>query len=114
MGSYISGDVALVPFRFATFDQGAAGSTDLVAAVSGYKIRVLGYVVSLAAAGTAKFQSNASTDLTGAIPLAINVPLVFDGGLLAPAFQTAIGEKLNIVTATGAGKGHVCYVLVNV
>jgi hypothetical protein len=87
----------------------AAASADVVAAVPGKKIRVLQYKVVVDAAMTVKFQSGASTDLTGAMPFAAN------GGSSDPyspvgLFETAVGEKLNVVLV-GAGNiaGHLSY-----
>jgi hypothetical protein len=88
-------------------------STDLVAAVSGRKIRVLAMCYSQASATSLKFQTNATTDLTGAFTTSAanlngNLPFNPFGW-----FQTALGEKLNYVPATAvATHVSVTYVLI--
>ena len=88
------------------------GDNTIVAAVSGKRIRVLGYVLNVNAAGTVQWKSGASTALSGAMEL------VDGGGVSAPMigipgrfwFQTASGEALVLATATGVdGLGHVAY-----
>lgn len=86
------------------------GSADLVALVTGKKIRVLSYTIVLNADSTVKFQSGGSTDLTGAMPHGAK------GGVsvaFSPVghFETASGEKLNLVLGTSvAWGGHLAYV----
>lgn len=81
-----------------------AASGDLVAAVPGSAIEVLGLALSAASGVTVKFQSNAATDLTGAMSLATGTPLVvpvsapsLPGGGPPAWLRTAAGEKLNLV-----------------
>jgi hypothetical protein len=94
----------------ASFDQGAAGSTDLVAAPgAGLKIYVVAFVSSSSVAGTLKFQEGGTTDLSGAMPMAAS-PAVLASDGIEPILQTnTAGVKLNIVTATGAAKGYLRY-----
>lgn len=96
-----------------------AASGDLVAAPSGsttgQKVRVVSYCVAAAnATTTVKFQSGASTDLTGAITLAQGVPLVRDGSLEAPVMECGKDAKLNIVLGGTPGQvsGHLTYEIV--
>jgi len=97
--------------KFAT-GSGTA-TTDLVAAVTGRKIRVLAVAYSQASATSLKFQSGASTDLTGALTtnaanLNNNLPYNPFGW-----FQTASGEKLNYVPATSvATHVSISYILI--
>lgn len=95
----------------AAIAQGAAGSTDLVAAPGvGLKIYVVNIVVALDAAGSIKFQENAATDLSGAMPVAINSGFVELGSGLEPVIQTNTANlKLNIVTVTGKAFGWFRY-----
>ena len=85
---------ANLPAKFAKVDLAASG--DLVAAVTGKKIRVVGLCLVAAGSVTAKFQTGAATDLTGAISLVAGTPL-------QPGFdptghlETASGGKLNLV-----------------
>lgn len=87
--------------------QGAAGSTDLLAAQAGQRIYIVGAFIDLDAAGTLKFQSGGATDIDGAIPIASNGGFVLPPDIANPWNYTKVGEKLNIVTATGKAFGHV-------
>ena len=88
------------------------GDRTIVAAVSGKKIKVLGYVVSGDAAGAFTWKSG-STAISGAMEalsgVGIHVPATSWG-----AVTTAEGEALvlNIEAGTVIG-GHVTYVLVD-
>lgn len=86
----------------------SSGTTALVAAVSGKRIRVYSYALVLTSAGTAKFQS-ASTDKTGAMSFAANGGISCAPGD-SPWLSTASGEALNIVT-TASAEGHLSYVV---
>lgn len=84
----------------------SATGTDaaVVAAVTGKKIRVTAYNLSLSATGSAIFESDAGSDtaLTGALAALANTPL--PGGQHNPGghFETLSGEAL-IVTIAGGG-----------
>lgn len=88
------------------------GDNTVVAAVSGKRIRVLGYVLNVNAAGTVQWKSGASTALSGAMEFV-------DGGGVAAApvtpygkywFKTGVGEALVLTTAVGVdGLGHLIY-----
>lgn len=88
-------------------------STDLVAAVTGRKIRVLSMLYSQASATSLKFQSDATTDLTGAFTTSAanlngNLPFNPFGW-----FETGSGKKLNYVPATAvATHVTITYVLI--
>ena len=71
-----------------------AASGQVVAAIAGKRIRVLGVGLVGLLATQVKFQSNA-TDITGAMPFAANGGVVMPAGE-QPWFETAIGEALNI------------------
>lgn len=81
----------------------ASGATELVAATTGKRIRVLAAVIVSTASNSVKLQS-ASTDISATFPLGAN-------GGFSLAFnehgwcQTAVGEALNlnmsVATATG-------------
>lgn len=95
----------------AVITQGAAGSTDLVAAPgAGLKIYVVSIVLVGDAGGTVKFQENAATDLTGAIPLAANGGFVVLGNGIDPILQTNTANlKLNLVSGTAKVFGWIRY-----
>jgi hypothetical protein len=90
-----------------------AGDNAVVAAVVGKRIRVLGYVFAVSAAGVNPKWRSAANDLTGAFPLGAN-------GVLSVAeanpewgagwFETNTGEALNLnVAAAGNVSGHLVY-----
>jgi hypothetical protein len=96
--------------KFATVSLTATG--DLVSAVTGKKIRVLGYLLVCSAALTVNFESG-TTDITGAFEIAANGGISYAGGLAAPAFETAAGSKLALtISGTGNVRGHLAYVLI--
>lgn len=93
-----------LPLKFAKID---GGSADIVAAVSGKKIRVMSVVLVMDGAGTATWRSGGTTALSGAMSFAAN------GGYSVSSpfgiMQTAKGEKLDIVLTANA-RGHITYV----
>lgn len=85
------------------------GTTTLVAAVAGKKIKVYSYAVVATAAGTVQFKSTGGSNLSGAMSFSAN------GGISCapgddPWFLTATGEGLQIATS-GAVEGHLSYVI---
>lgn len=86
----------------------AVDADTLVAAVSGKRLRVISYVLSLTAAGAVKLQSN-TTDITGAISAGANAPFAASYNP-AGHCDTAQGEALKIdVTGGGTVNGHITY-----
>lgn len=93
----------------------SSGNNEIVAAVSGRRIRVLGYVIVSSGAVNAKWRS-ASTDLSGAMSMvdgeAIQAPPVpaTIGYIPDGWFMTAPGEALNL-NLDGAVQvsGHIIY-----
>ena len=101
---------ANLPIQYASISTSA--SADLVAAVAGKRIRVLDIVLVAAGAVTAQLQSNATTNLTGAMSLITGVPLGFSASQFG-LFQTGVGEKLNLVLGGAVQiSGFLVYVLV--
>lgn len=80
--------------KFAALNVAASG--DLITAVAGKRIRVVGLSMAVATTVTVKFQSGASTDLTGAITVLAGSAHVWPADLTG-LIQTAVGEKLNVV-----------------
>lgn len=104
------GQIGADQVKFVPISLTATG--DLVAAVSGRKIRVISYLFICSAALTINFESN-TTDVTGPMQVAANGGVSYPGGVLAPAFETATGEKLAMtITGTGNVRGHLSYILV--
>ena len=88
-----------------------AASGQVVAAQAGFKIRVLGFIVSCLGATAVKFQSAASD-------ISLTMSIAATGGFVAPMndvgwFETAVGEALNLnmTVATTVGV-QVIYALV--
>jgi len=103
----MNGSVQLTP-KFAAIS--ASASADLVALVSSKKIRVVSFFIVVTTAVTVKLQSGGTSDLTGAMPFGAN------GGISLPYnpngwFETASGEKLNMVLGSGvAVAGGLSYI----
>ena len=76
-----------------------SGSGDLVNAVAAKKIRVLALSGFAVTTGTIKFQSGASSDITGAMTINTGTPLILPFNPVG-WFETVAGEKLNAVLAT--------------
>ena len=86
-----------------------AGTTNLVAAVSGKRVKVYSYAAVASGAGTVQFKTTGGSAITGAMSFAAN------GGISCPSgtdpwFQTALSGGLDIVTS-GAVEGHIAYVI---
>lgn len=91
----MNGVTALVP-QFAVITASSSGVTNVVAAVTSKKIRVLAFVLTSNAAVNAKFQSHVTpTDLTGLLYMGASGVLP---GAYNPKghFQTLSGEALDI------------------
>lgn len=95
--------------QFAVVNQAAAGTTEIVAAVVGQRIKVVSYVIVLSLTGTAKWQSGAATGMCGPMDLATNGGVALASDVSNPLMQTVAGEALNIVTTLGAARGHISY-----
>jgi hypothetical protein len=88
--------------QYASISATTSGSTQVVGAVSGKRIRVIAFAVIASATVNIKFQSG-STDITGTMRLVEGggIAHAYDGGL----FQTAVGQALNINLSTNATVG---------
>lgn len=105
--------------KFAKIDASASGDNSIVAAVTGRRIRVVGYTIIASGAVTAKWRS-ASTDISGGMALAANggaapaVSVISPGGLFG-VLQTEPGEALNLnLGAAVSVGGHLTYIEVAV
>ena len=94
---------------FAAITQSVAGTTQLVAADSTKKIKVVSYVFTLSLAGTVKFTGTA--DLTAAMTFAANGGASAIGAPSAHIMETAVNNALSIVSTVGAANGHISYFL---
>ena len=102
--------------KFAEIDSAGNETFDVVAAVTGKRIRVMSYVLSAAGAQIVKFQSKgagAAVELSGT---GIHTIAAVNNTFAAahnPAgwFETVSGEKLQVVSsAANALGGHLSYV----
>lgn len=75
------------------------GSADVVSAVSGKKIRVLALYAHGTTTGTIKFQTGATTDLTGAMKVNDGTAVIWPYNPVG-WIETAAGAKLNAVLST--------------
>ena len=84
--------------QFTPISAAGSGNNTLVAAQgAGVKVRVIALLLVASAAVTAKFQSGAGgTDLTGAMSLAANAPLVLKASPTG-YLETAANTLLNMV-----------------
>lgn len=99
--------------KFAKVDATADGDNTVIAAVTGKKIRVLGYVLTGVSTAGATFtiQDTATTPVVHAkLSLPATGGVAYSGGLEAPAFETAAGTGVEINNPTGADAlGHMVY-----
>ena len=94
--------------KFASIDQGSAGTTSIVAAVTGYRIRILAAVFTGVGSSITVALKSASTQLTGEIAgaTALNVILPYNP---AGWVQTEAGEAFQITSTNGAINGCIVY-----
>ena len=94
--------------KFANIDQSSAATTEIVAAVTGSRIRILAAVFTGVGSSITVALKSASTQLTGEIAGAtsINVILPFNP---AGWVQTEAGEAFQITSTNGAINGCVVY-----
>lgn len=104
-----AGTTALTP-KFAAIAASSSGDNTVVAAVTGKKIRVLGYRFSANGTVAAKWRSSTAGDISG---LSYLVQYASAGASFSPVghFETTAGEGLvlNLDGAVAVG-GHVSYV----
>jgi hypothetical protein len=93
--------------KYAPINATTSGDTQIVAGVSGKRIRVIAYAVVASATVSIKFRSGTS-DITGSMRVVEGggIAHAYDGGL----FQTAVGQALNInLSANATVGGYVVY-----
>lgn len=99
-------EAANVPVSQAIVAESSSGDNEVVAAVTGYKIRVVQAFVMAAGAVNAKWKSGSGTDLTG-----LGYPAANGGYVLpfSPAgwFETASGQALNLNLSSAVAVGGV-------
>jgi len=94
--------------KFASIDQGSATTTEVVAAATGYRIRILAAVLTGVGSNITVTLQSASTQLTGELDGANTVGLVLP---FNPAgwVQTEAGEAFQITSTNGAINGCIVY-----
>lgn len=95
-------------------DLGITATGDVIAAVPGKRIVVIGYLVTntVATGQTITFRTT-TTAISGviAIPSSIGGGISWQGGPECAAFQTGFNEPLNIALAAGTAiAGHITYI----
>lgn len=109
----VSYDGQILETKFAKIDHAGNGDNEIVAAVAGFKIRVLHYTIVATAAVNTKWRSD-TTDLSGDLnwdAASKGLTVSNDHGLV----QTAAGEALNLnLSGAVAVDGHITYVEVPV
>ena len=101
----IRNDRAGYEVRYASISNHTTGA--VVAAETGARIVVLGYVLVPDAAGSAQWLT-AATPLSGSMELLADTPLVVPSGEHG-LFETVAGEALNLTSI--AVNGHLAYVV---
>lgn len=100
--------------KFARIDIQLIGSTTIVPGVPGKKIRVIGYAVTSQTANAAvnlQFRSDLLTILGEIRELDGNLFCAYVGSPESPAFETGVGEALNInLSILKAVVGHLTYI----
>ena len=97
--------------KFASISAAADGTRELVAAVTGIKIRVLALVADQQADAAATFQfKSATTAITGELVSANTKLLVVLPFSSAGWFETAAGEALQVTTAGTNVTGCLVYI----
>lgn len=100
-----------IKIQFAVVSKAAIADNEIVAAVSGKKIRVLSYTLNAAGGANTCTWKSATTALSGAMDIGDNVSVSADCG--AGLMETAAGEALNLaLTAATLVAGHITYILV--
>lgn len=89
--------------------QGAAGTTQLLAASPGNKHKVVGGLLTMGAAGSLKFIDGVG-DLTGPLDLGANSGFIIVNNPAFPLIETAVNSALSIVTTAGKANGVVIVV----
>lgn len=92
-------------------DIAAATTTPIVGADATKKIKVLSYLLFSAGTNTVTIKTGI-TKLSGDFAMTTGLTIGMSGSILAPVFETAVNEALNITTTgTPQLSGHITYIL---
>lgn len=99
--------------KFVALGATTDGVNSVIAAVAGYRIVVLGYVVSANAAGVIKFQDDSDTpNVFAEYEFTDSGGAAYVGRPASPAFATARSVGLDLHVANGVdATGHLTYLL---
>lgn len=96
------------PVKYAAVAATSDGVNSLIAAVTGKKIRVVGFVLSVDVAGVVTLQDITANTVRATLKAA--GAYSYSGGPNAPAFETASGEGLESSNAAGTDlQGFIAY-----
>jgi len=96
--------------QFVSISVSASGNTELVAAVSGRRMRVLTYTIVVESAVDVRFGSGSSA-ITGAMTFGVEAEGVSAAWAPGGHFQTVAGEALVInLSAAVVVRGHLSYI----
>lgn len=90
-------------------NQTVAGTTQIAAASSGKRNKIVGGMLTISLAGTLKF-IDGSGDLTGPYDLAASSGFNIPHNPKFPLIQTAVNSALSVVTTLGAARGVILVV----
>lgn len=98
--------------KYAAVSAEADGVNNVIAAVTGAKIVVIGYVLTADAAGEITVQDTTGTPVVMAVlDFAQNSSVSYAGGIGCPAFETSVGEGLDLNNAASVDvHGHIAYI----
>ena len=106
----VDGTGTAVPVKYAAVAATADGDNTVVAAVTGKKLRVVGYVLTSTGAGLIAIKGGTTTLATLRVG-ADGGGASYAGGFDAPAFETAAGTALVVNNPAGIDTyGHISYV----
>ena len=105
-------DGLIATIKHARVNATADGNNTVIAAVPAKTLLVLGYVLTVTAAGTITLQDNQGTPAVHAqLSLPANGVAAYAGGRDAPAFEVAAGQALVVNNPVGVDTlGHITYV----
>ena len=95
--------------KFAAFAASAVSATEIVAAAgNNTRIKVVSYVFTMSASGTAKFTDSVA-DMSGAFDIVIGGGMAVISQPSSPLMQTGKNLPLYVLSTVGLPKGHVSY-----
>lgn len=98
---------------FKAINVDGADSDEIIAAVGGFRQKILTYVVVCDGATTITFEDTDGTDLSGAISLAANGGISANSSVVG-LMQTSVGKGVKLLKSAAVNcDGHISYVLLD-